>query len=113
MSPLGGQRRPTPLLPAFGTLYSSITSKSPYSFSVRSQPPPGWPVVYRMPSPAPQQSILAPSFTVQPVRSLPLNSDSKPSGGFSSAAQTAGSAQQASARADRNSTQRRIGMPPG
>src|SRR5262245_7198580 len=64
---------PTPLLPLRGILYSSRSSKSPYSFSVISQPPPP-PWTYRRPLSlsAPQTSFL-PSSTFQPDKSLPLN----------------------------------------
>src|SRR5260370_9553033 len=78
-----GVRRATPLFPLVGTLNSSRSSKSPYSFSVISQPPP-FPLTKRTPFSDPQTFILPPLFTFQPVNSLPLNSRSKPLGASSS-----------------------------
>src|SRR5262249_43813203 len=108
-APFRALRRATPLLPARGTLNSRRNSKSPYSFSVISQPPPA-PLVKRSPPPAPHRSSLPPSLTLQPLRSLPLNSCSNPSGGPLSAARSPG---QQHSRADRgnSSTARRIGRP--
>ena len=60
-----------PLLPPAGSLNSSMISKSPYSFSLDSQPPP-WPVVYRT-SPSTPQLSAGPPIGFQPERSLPLN----------------------------------------
>src|SRR5262249_43709792 len=81
-SPFIGARRPTPLLPCLGILNSSRSSKSPYSFSVISQPPP-LPSTKRIPLSASQTSIL-PAWTFQPLRSLPLKSGVKPLGTSSS-----------------------------
>src|SRR6266545_488252 len=94
-SPLSGERRATPLLPIFGILNSRRSSKSVYSFSVMSQPPPP-PLTKRTPSSAPQTSILPVAF--QPVRSLRLKSGVKPGGGLVSPLRTAGGAQSSTTR---------------
>src|SRR5215813_9021407 len=101
-----GLRRATPLFPLLGSLYSNWSSKSEYSFSVMSQPPP-LPLTNRMPFSAPQTAMLPPSFTFQPVKSLPLKRASKPLGGSLSADSAAG-AQQKAAASEKSDNQRRI-----
>src|SRR5260221_7737368 len=53
-----------------------------------SQPPPP-PETYKIPFSAPQTFMSPPSLTFQPLRSAPLKSAVKPSGGLTSSARTA------------------------
>src|SRR4051812_36918169 len=79
-SPSNGARSATPLLPPFfSQRYSHRNSKSPYSFSVRSQPPP--PPLHTMsPSSTAHTSFLPVGF--QPSRLLPSKMLVNPSGGL-------------------------------
>src|SRR5260221_12032897 len=84
-SPFMALRKATPLLPFSGILNSSRSSKSPYSSSVINQPPP-CPLTKRTPFSAPHTSILPPSLTFHPLRSLPLKRALNPSGALLSSA---------------------------
>src|SRR3954451_10422294 len=85
-SPCRGERSATPLLPPLGSLYCRRSSKSPYSFSVISQPP--LPLTPSTPFLTVHASVL-PLWAFQPSVSLPLNSFEKPFGGESGSVSSA------------------------
>src|SRR5690349_19683988 len=85
-SPWRGERSATPLLPPLGRRYCKRSSKSPYSFTVISQPP--LPLTPSTPFLTVHASVL-PLCAFQPSVSLPLNSFEKPFGGESGSGSSA------------------------